>query len=52
MLLETECSDALQQSIDSLFGVAALSSNKVSQFMAELVIEQAETEVEGRTEIS
>ena len=48
--LETECTDAFQQSIDSLFGVAALSSDKVSQFLAELVIEQAETEVEGRTE--
>jgi len=49
-LLETECTDAFQQSIDSLFGVAALSSDKVSQFLAELVIEQAETEVEGRIE--
>ena len=49
-LLETECTDAFQQSIDSLFGVAALSSDKVSQFLAELVIKQAETEVEGRIE--
>ena len=49
-LLETDCTDAFQQSIDSLFGVAALSSDKVSQFLAELVIEQAETEVEGRIE--
>ena len=33
-LLETECTDAFQQSIDSLFGVAALSFNEVSQFLA------------------
>ena len=46
----TECTDAFQQSIDSLFGVAALSSDKVSQFLAELGIQQAETEVEGRIE--
>ncbi len=32
--LETECTDAFQQSIYSLFGVAALSSDKVSQFLA------------------
>jgi hypothetical protein len=49
-LLETECTDAFQQSINSLFGVAALSSDKVSQFSAGLVIKQAETEVEGRIE--
>ena len=36
-LRETECTDAFQQSIDSLFCVAALSSEKVSQFLAELV---------------
>ncbi len=47
-LLETECTDVFQQSIDSLFGVAALSSDKVSQFLDELVIKQAETEVEGK----
>ena len=40
-LLETECTDAFQQSIDSLFGVAALSSDKVSHFWAELVVKQA-----------
>ncbi len=49
-LLETECTDAFQQSINSLFGVAALSSDKVSQFLAELVIKQAEIEAEGRME--
>ena len=38
------------KSIDSLFGVAALSSERVSQFLAELVIKQAETELEGRIE--
>jgi hypothetical protein len=37
-------------SIDSLFGVAALSSDEVSQFLAKLVIKQAGTEVEGRIE--
>ncbi len=49
-LLETECADAFQQSIDSLLSVAALSSDKVSQFLAELVIKQAESKVEGRIE--
>ena len=49
-LLETECTYAFQQSIDLLFGVAALSSDKVSRFLAELVIKQAETEVEGKIE--
>ena len=33
-----------------MFGVAALSSDRVSQFLAELFIEQEETEVEGRIE--
>ncbi len=33
-----------------MFGVAALSSDKVSRFLAELVIKQAETEVEDRIE--
>ena len=47
-LLETECTDAFQQSIVSLFGVAALSSVKVNRFLAELVSKQAETEVKGR----
>ncbi len=33
-----------------MFGVVALSSVKVCRFLAELVIKQAETEVEGRIE--